>query len=333
MSELSSRRVALLMLAYNQESLVRQSVEACLNQCCEPLDIIFSDDASTDGTYEVISGLVSQYCGPHKVIIRRNAENLGVGQHLNVLIADYPSDFYIASAGDDVSLPNRAAELIQAWDGSAQKVDLISSFCTQMTYSGELGHDIKTGDLQGLTSLDWLVRRPYVIGATHAFTRRLHLHFGPFRNDVIGEDQVMVFRALALGGAITVNKPLVLYRDGGFSRRPDHVNAAENWEWMQRLSRFNLAEARQLVADLGVGSFSEEVRQRCHNKLSSEIFLSNLFASQTLLQMLKIAFHSRDLPLMWRYKKAFTTRYHAPYFAFQSMNKKRRKLFRAFQGR
>lgn len=321
------------MLAYNQESLVRHSAAACLNQVCEPLDIVFSDDASTDGTYEVLLEVAREYSGPHNVIVRRNERNLGIGEHLNVLIANHPGDLYIASAGDDISMANRAQTLIGAWDEVGRKVDLISSYCTQMSYAGEVGHEVRTDDLAGLTPLDWMTKRPYIVGATHAFTRRLHLHYGPFSKDVIGEDQVMVFRALALGGALTVNQSLVLYRDGGFSRRPNSVSVEENWTWMKRLNKFNLAESKQLVKDIEMAAFPPEVKVFCRLRLLQETFIAELLAVRTVPLMLGVARQYDALPWLWRYKKVFVTRYHGFYMNFQVLNKKRRQFFRSIRGR
>ena len=45
------RLVSFLVIAYNQERFVREACEAALNQDYPNLEIIFSDDASTDATY------------------------------------------------------------------------------------------------------------------------------------------------------------------------------------------------------------------------------------------------------------------------------------------
>lgn len=333
MPSTSQHRVAFLMLTYNQANLVRQSAQACLAQQCEPLDIIFSDDASTDGTFDVLQEIARDYAGPHHLIVRRNERNLGIGEHFNTLIAGYDNELFIASAGDDISLPNRASALIDAWNGSQQKADLISSHCYQMSYDGHVGKEVRTDALDGLTPLQWLEKRPYIIGATHAFTRRMHLRFGPFAPDLVGEDQIMVFRSLCMGGAITLDQALVCYRDGGVSRRPDQMSPAENLAWIKKINRVEVAELRQLIRDAHLAGLGAAAERQFGAKLNQAVFLSEVLAETRFLPMLGIAMRHRAVPLLWRYKKAFTTYFHEPYAVFQRHNHKRRQFMRRLRGR
>jgi len=46
--------VSILMPAYNHAKYIRQAIDSALNQTCENIEIIISDNASTDGTTEII---------------------------------------------------------------------------------------------------------------------------------------------------------------------------------------------------------------------------------------------------------------------------------------
>lgn len=332
-SQTSPRRVAFLMLTYNQASLVRESAQACLAQACEPLDIIFSDDASKDNTYEVLQEVARDYKGPHNLIVRRNEKNAGIGEHFNILIESFKNELFIASAGDDISLPNRAATLIKAWDDSEQKVDLISSHCRQMAYDGTVGRQVNTDDLSVVTPQTWLVKRPYIIGATHAFTRRLHTRFGPFSSDLTGEDQIMTFRALCAGGAVTVNEALVLYRDGGISRRPAEMTPAEHLAWLRKVNRIDVAEMRQILKDAVTAGHGELARQRFQDKLNRAVFMKDILDHSEWKPMLAISRCHPDVPFFWRHKKIITTLFHEPYAKFQKHNQARRQFIRRLRGR
>jgi hypothetical protein len=89
---------------------------------------------------------------------------------------------------------------------------------------------IRVDDLsQWRSADDWVKKRPHVVGASHAFTRRMFERFGPIRADLPYEDQVMSLRASCLGGGITVNEPLVRYRRGGMSAgAAERLSAADN---------------------------------------------------------------------------------------------------------
>lgn len=211
-------RITLLVFAFNQSALVEAAVRSCLAQDSEPLEIVLSDDASTDGTFAVLQRLAAAYVGPHHVRVRRNAVNLGVGAHYNAAVADCGGQLIVTAAGDDVSLPHRVRTLVAAWDDSGQRADLLASHLIDMDVQGNDVGVLRVDNLAAWRSPDeWMHKRPRVVGASHAFTRRLFDRFGPIRADLPYEDQVMALRASCMGGGITLDEPLVRYRRGGLS--------------------------------------------------------------------------------------------------------------------
>jgi len=319
-----NHRVTFLLLAYNQESLVRESALASLAQDCEPLKIIFSDDASSDGTFEVLKEVADHYIGIHTVEVRRNLKNLGVGEHLNTLIENSDSQFFIASAGDDISVPQRARRLISAWDESGGKLDLVSSHCTRMLYDGTLAETVITADLQGLTPLSWAQDRPYIVGATHAFTRRLHEKFGRFNSDIGREDQIMVFRALCAGGAVTLPEKLVHYRDGGFARMSENLPIERQFLMYKKNIKLDRTEMQQLLEDAARTVHFEAVQCIFEVRLKKAIFAENILNSENIFAMLAEGIKHEKLPWSWRFKKILTTRFFEFYKSFQKYNKNRR---------
>lgn len=211
-------RISLLLLAYNQSSVVEAAVRSCLEQDCEPMEIVLSDDASTDETHAILLKMAAAYVGPHRVRVRRNAKNLGIGAHYNAVIDDSRGQLLITAAGDDISVPHRVRTLVAVWDASGQKADLLTSHLVDMSADGVDGGRIYVDDLARWRSPeDWVRKRPYVVGASHAFTRRLHERFGPIRADLPYEDQAMALRASCMGGGVSVQDALVRYRRGGIS--------------------------------------------------------------------------------------------------------------------
>ena len=55
--------ITLLLVSYNQEKYISAAVNGVLYQNCEPIEIIISDDHSTDNTYENILRSVEGYNG------------------------------------------------------------------------------------------------------------------------------------------------------------------------------------------------------------------------------------------------------------------------------
>ena len=63
-----------LVVTYNRKELLRENIEALLNQSFSQFDIMIIDNASTDGTYEYISDLAKNY---EKVKYYNTGVNLG----------------------------------------------------------------------------------------------------------------------------------------------------------------------------------------------------------------------------------------------------------------
>ena len=123
-------RISLVLLACNQEAWAADAAASVLAQACEPLEIVLSDDASTDGTFAVLAKAAGEYRGPHRVRARRNERNLGIGAHWNRLVAETSGALLVCAAGDDLSLPHRVARLAAAWDASGGTLDLVASLFT-----------------------------------------------------------------------------------------------------------------------------------------------------------------------------------------------------------
>ena len=52
-------KVSILLLSYNQKDFIKDSIESSLNQSYKNLEIVISDNGSTDGTDEIIKSYPS----------------------------------------------------------------------------------------------------------------------------------------------------------------------------------------------------------------------------------------------------------------------------------
>lgn len=205
----------LFLLAYNQQDTVEAATMSCLNQACEPIEIIFSDDCSSDGTLAKLHSIAEKYQGPHRVRVRQNPHNMGIAQHYNQAVIEASAELIVVAAGDDLSAPNRVARVLDAWRASQGRLNLIASYATSIDSHGKALGLIQTGHLEHWPDAQtWCKKRPYVIGATFAFHKQLFTVFGPLAEGVDYEDQVLSLRAAALGGGLTIAEPLVQYAKG-----------------------------------------------------------------------------------------------------------------------
>ena len=104
--------VTFVLFAYNQERYVREAVKAALAQTYEPLEIVLSDDGSSDRTFEIMQEMAAAYDGPHEVRVVRNPHNLGLIPHVLARGREAKGELVIVAAGDDISKPERTACLV-----------------------------------------------------------------------------------------------------------------------------------------------------------------------------------------------------------------------------
>jgi glycosyltransferase involved in cell wall biosynthesis len=211
--------VTFAIISYNQAQYIIEAVQSALDQRYSPLEIVISDDCSTDGTYELIQQLVAKYCGPHNIIVNRNQPNLGLAGNVNKVWELSSGELVVFQAGDDVSLPNRTTRLVEGWLSRTPRPDLVYS---GVTLTDEHGTPIgeRTGVLSCQPKYEDTItgKHPFVAGGcAAAYSRKLHYFIGPLNEGVIAEDFVYSLRALLGDGVVGLPDKLVNYRQHGQS--------------------------------------------------------------------------------------------------------------------
>jgi glycosyltransferase involved in cell wall biosynthesis len=294
-------RASLLLIAYNQEDTVAAAIEGALSQTYAPLEIIISDDASTDRTFEVAERTVEGYAGPHTVHLRRNPSNLGISAHLSLLAGQSTGELLFVAAGDDISLPGRCEEVVGMWLAHDRKPDLIATDLCDLDANGQVHDVIEVTDLGPYKTFnDWANNRPHVVGAAHTWARRLFDTFGYMEAGIYGEDQIMTFRAIVSGGALTLRKPLVKYRRGGLSRKRKWKSPEEYVARFRLANRNGLGETRQLIHDAELAGVGEKMRALLARKSAREQYVNGAFGAASLNTRLALMLRSHDVSIGFR---------------------------------
>ena len=207
-------RVTLGLITYRQEAFVRQALRGALAQTGSPLEIIVCDDASPDRTFDEACAEAQGYRGPHTLRLHRNERNLGIG-NFNRLMELAGGELIIIAHGDDLSQPDRAARLIEAWRRSG--ASMVTSNALGISEHGErLGYALRPGSTPPNRLLDIATKgwNPSLRGAVLAWHREVFDVFGPLDPDrsAVTSDWILPFRAAAIHGIAYVDAPLVQVR-------------------------------------------------------------------------------------------------------------------------
>lgn len=231
--------VTFALFAYNQEQYIGEAVKAALAQDYSPLEIIISDDCSSDETFNLIRELTKTYDGPHTVRINRNTVNLGsrgLGAHVNRVLELAEGELIVFAAGDDVSSSKRTSMLVELWESAGRPSGSLHSAVQVIDASGA-----KLRWLHGRTTFEGLsvaqmvkLGGKGVLGASHAVTKNIFEQFGPLHPSTMFEDRVLAWRSFLAGRIIYTKCPLVKYRVHGNSMtNPRIYSDPVSWtRWM-----------------------------------------------------------------------------------------------------
>jgi len=94
--------VSVLLAVHDDARYVGAAVDSVLGQTLDDLELVVVDDASTDDTPDVLSGLRDE-----RVIVVRNDEQLGLAASLNRGLERASGRYTARLDADDVALPRR----------------------------------------------------------------------------------------------------------------------------------------------------------------------------------------------------------------------------------
>lgn len=242
MTDGTAPAASLIICCFNQEQFIEEAVHAAFAQDYPNLEIILSDDGSTDSTLGIVRRLAADYRGPHRVIVNARSGGEGVLAHVYDAAAKSSGDLLVMAAGDDISRPFRVSRLVNEWlrTGAA-------AVMSRYRFIDELGAPLPL-DAPARSGYELHRYFPHtevrqIAGAASAYDRRVFAAISLPPEPVIPEDY---FFSLILGlrsqPVALVDEALVDYRrhagaisGGGALLRDEEAGAARTAGWTSQL--------------------------------------------------------------------------------------------------
>lgn len=114
-SDMPEPKISVCLPTYNRSALLRECLASILSQTCRDIEILVSDNGSTDGTTAVVRS-----CTDPRIQYFRNPTNIGAVANINGLLVRARGAYVVIAHDDDVYLPaflDREAELLDANPG------------------------------------------------------------------------------------------------------------------------------------------------------------------------------------------------------------------------
>lgn len=204
--------VSFVLFHYNQENLVARAMKAALAQDYHPLEIIVSDDCSSDGTWAAIQEIAASYHGSHRLRTVRNESNMGIGPHVGKVGMMAQGELIVQADGDDISAPDRVSRIVAEWVAQGKPEGALHSAVRIPDKHGHYRISRGRGADPDKASLDYFVRNQFrgqFYGAAAAYTKGVFSRFPPLCSGF--EDVALNFRALLIGRVMYVDGALVDY--------------------------------------------------------------------------------------------------------------------------
>lgn len=279
--------VSYVVTTYNIEKYVEESVRCAFEQTYSPLEIVLSDDCSTDSTFEIMERMAKEYTGPHKIVLNRNKKNLGITKHMNKAYLELATgEIIVVAHGDDISDSNRTQVL----------VDYLSkhSECMQVACSAIVVDENLVPYSDFLQKNCWVSEeRIYEFGSgAHvsvgfsAFRRKVMEFFGPLGDLRPTEDDPIGFRAIILGNIAYLPNKLVKYRKhAGSNSNPEQFARFPLDEiYNQNLRDMELAKSKGIIDSTKI----EREKKRLFKAKEFRKVYRIYFANRTLKSLIKV---------------------------------------------
>jgi glycosyltransferase involved in cell wall biosynthesis len=193
-------KVSVMIITYNQEHLISDTLESVLNQDYENLEIVVADDCSTDRNQEIILEYQNRY--PGLVVPVFNKSNLGITGNSNAAFFACTGDLIAVLGGDDLFLPGKlkaqAQQFIDDPDVvlSYHPVDIFLSQTNETLYISNQGPGEDVRDAYDL------IEKGGIAGASSVMVRRSACPLGGFDMRLPMVSDWMFYIEVALAGKV-----------------------------------------------------------------------------------------------------------------------------------
>lgn len=213
-------RVSVALCSRNRASYLCEQIDSILAQTRLPDELVVGDEASTDGTWQLLQVLATR--APIQVRLIRNEEPLGVAANFTQVIAACTGEYIALCDHDDIWEPTRLERSLAAMQGVADgSVALAFSDASLIDASGKAipGRLWERMDLDAvqLASLpaerlfESLLARRAITGGTMTLRGDVARWALPIPKGWY-QDEWMAQLAVLRGSAVAIAEPLMRYR-------------------------------------------------------------------------------------------------------------------------
>jgi glycosyltransferase involved in cell wall biosynthesis len=206
----SNPLVSVLVPVFNQFNVIEQTLNSIISQTYKNIEIIVTDDCSTDHTQELIDRIAkNNSC----IKLYLQNPNLGITQNYNFAASKAAGKYVAIFAGDDVMFPDKIAEQVELLEKNPDAsfchhaVEVLDSVTNKSR--GVISHAYKNE----ITSIHDVLRNLGIPGAMAIMCRRDAIRNPMFNPEITtASDWLQMIHLTMSGRGLYINKALCFYR-------------------------------------------------------------------------------------------------------------------------
>lgn len=220
MSDSASMLFSVVMLTYNHEKFIKESVLSIFNQDYqESFEFIIIDDDSQDDNQVMIEQIIQGGIPAHiHLNYIKNPKNIGSVASFNLAMRNVMGDVIVVADGDDISLPSRLSKIASAHRAFDKSLYISNAWVLRQDRDYRPLSESKfytKFDLSAISIHDIYTDKTPIFGASYAFHRSLLDDYGsidPVWVTFNNIDQQLFWRAYLKKGACYLDEKLVIYK-------------------------------------------------------------------------------------------------------------------------
>lgn len=274
---MSERRplVTIGLPVHDGERFLSAALESNLSQTVEDLELVVCDNASTDGTAEILAEAAARDA---RVRVHRHPENLGAAANYNSTVERARGRYFRWATHDDLVAPTHLERLLEVFEGGPPDLALAYPRTAVIDATGAVVGEYEDGadvrDPSPSRRLNTLLRtlslcNP-VLGLMRLETIRRTRLIGPYRSS----DKVFLYEMALLGPFHEVPERLFLRRRDESLPSPSNLCAGEQASWFapsEPASAYRWTLIRSSLEAVRRAPLSFAERQRCRLTVLREV--------------------------------------------------------------
>jgi glycosyltransferase involved in cell wall biosynthesis len=206
--------VSVGMPVYNGERCIRQALDSVVGQTYENLEVIISDNASTDNTAEICLEYAAR---DQRIQYHRNAVNLGVIANLRRVFELSSGDYFIWAAADDVRPATAVENCVAALLRNGSAVMAHGPVLVKLEGGEDLeerANEVHLADWAAAKRIRALTTGIRHNGMVYGLYRRGALAKGTL-GTCLGQDYLLCLQMCLLGPVEYVKRPMIILTERG----------------------------------------------------------------------------------------------------------------------